>query len=201
MRNTSSSTHKQQLTLMKIAVLFSLLMWASIACVNLHAGDASLTESHEEEARLAIENFELRWYSLEAHKEPSIQSEVATDPYLHYVGYAREGKAIYDEPSWLIIKSVVIDGLTVLEYTDNRLKITAHIVRQIDEITPQGELRQSLPAVKSCGVYVFVRESNAWKLAGLFDMTNINNVLRDWRDAPDWLHQIIGDLPQSGCAD
>jgi hypothetical protein len=68
-----------------------------------------------------------------------------------------------------------------------------------DEVTPQGEFKRSLPPAKSCGVYVFVREDDVWKLATYFDMSVPQDIDRDWRDAPAWSKQLIGDLPRDMC--
>ncbi len=201
MRNTRCYTHKRQIILAKIAILFSLLLGTSVACSGLFAGNRPVAADHEQEGRQLVIDFESKWSSLEAHKDSNVQAEVATDPYLKYVGYGREGKAIYDEPFWLVTKSALVKSLTVLEYSAERFKIMAHIVRQIDETTPNGELRQSFSPAESCRVYAFAREGNTWKVAAVFDMTNINNASRDWRDAPDWLRLAIGDLPQTNCTD
>jgi hypothetical protein len=48
---------------------------------------------------------------------------------------------------------------------------------------------------ESCGVYVFLLENRTWKLQGLFDTTLAHTVLRDWDYAPNWLKEIIGELP------
>jgi hypothetical protein len=196
------TTVKRWIILARIALLFAWLLGISTACIGRHVGDGIVTDATvQEEGRQSVTAYELKWSSLAAHRDPNVQSEIAVDPYLHYAGYGREGYVISDEPYWLITKSIDVKTLTVLEHSPDRLKVMAHIVRQIDEITPSGELRQSFSPVGSCRVYAFTRQSNIWKLAGLFDMTNINNVSRDWRDAPDWLRQVIGDLPQNRCND
>jgi hypothetical protein len=70
-----------------------------IAQEDMHAtvtAEAMLTETYGGEVSKAIEKFELQWHSLEAHTDPNIESEVATDPFLSYRGIARFGEAIYD---------------------------------------------------------------------------------------------------------
>ena len=54
-----------------------------------------------------------------------------------------------------------------------------------------GVYMESLPPIKICGIYVFVRDDDIWKLAGFFNTADP----RDWDYAPDWLKDIIGELP------
>jgi hypothetical protein len=154
--------------------------------------EALLTEMHEEEARGAIENFELKRYSLEAHKDPSIQSQVVTGPYLN-LGW---GEEVYDEPFWLVVTSADVEGIQVLEYNPERLKAVAFVDRTLDKTTTdEVVLESSLPAGR-CGVYVFLREDNTWKLAGFFVLMGTpQEIERDWNYAPDWLKETIGELP------
>lgn len=177
---------------------------ASLQATATSEAERFLTETYGREVQATIENFESGWLSLETHKNPGIESELATGPYLDYFGLARKGQAIYDEPSWLITKSATVTRVRVLEYSPERFKAVAHVIAMIDEITPKGEFKQSLPPNRSCGLYVFAREDGKWKLAAYFNATDLRYVDRDWREAPDWLRQIIGDLPSeavSGCAD
>ena len=163
--------------------------------------EKSLTAIYGAEVRTTIETFESRWLSLEAHTNPSLQSELATGPYLDYWGYARQGSAIYDEPVWLVTRSATVQRLAVLEHGSDRIKAVAHVVIVSDEITPKGVFKQSLAPDLMCGVYVFVRESDTWKLAAYFNATDPRYVDRDWSEAPDWLKRIIGDLPSEAVRD
>jgi len=163
--------------------------------------EKSLTAIYGVEVRTTIEGFESRWLSLEAHTNPSLQSELATGPYLDYWGYARQGPAIYDEPVWLVTRSAMVQRLAVLEHTNDRFKAVAHVVIMSDEITPRGVFKQSLAPDSMCGIYVFVREADTWKLTAYFNATDPKYVDRDWNEAPDWLKQIIGDLPSEAVRD
>lgn len=154
-----------------------------------------LTAIYGAEVRTAIENFESRWLTLASLKDPSRQSDVATGLYLDYFGHARAGDAIYNDPFWLTTKSVVVGKVDVLEYSPQRFKAVACVVKMVDKTTTSGVFIESLPSREFQGVYVFVREENAWKLVGFFEITDPRSALRDWDHAPDWLRQVIGDLP------
>ena len=117
---------------------------------------ASLTMAHEAEVRSAIEGFELRWHSLEAITNPQIESEVATGPYLEFRGNAHLGDSIYDEPFWLVIKSVEVRSLRVLEYSPERFKALASVDRWFDKTTTEGVVIESSIPSGLCGIYVFL---------------------------------------------
>lgn len=153
---------------------------------------ASLTEIHRTEVSNAIENFEMEWYGLEAHRDPSIQSKLATGPYLN-LGWDEE---IYDEPFWLVITSAEVERVQIVEYSKEHFKAVALVARTVDKTATDGVIIEpSLPAGR-CGVYVFVRESSVWKLAGLFVLMGTpHEIERDWNYAPDWLKETIGELP------
>lgn len=162
--------------------------------VTLQAEQA-LTDSHGVEVGKAIENFESVWSSLNAHKDTSIQSGVATGVFLDYHGFARRGNAHYEEPFWLVTKSVALENVRVVEYSLERFKAVACVTIEHDRVTIEGIVVESLPPYEKCGVYVFVYENDTWLLAGIFDTTMPDYVARDWNYAQDWLKEIIGDLP------
>lgn len=159
----------------------------------------NLTITYGEEVQSIIENFQVKWQSLDAHKDPSIQANLATGPYLDYWGYTRMGKAIYDEPFWLITRSADIRNLQVLEYGSEKIKAIARVIKLSDKMTPAEKLIQTNLSSESCSVYVFVREDSFWKLAAGFDMTRPQDVESDWTREPDWSKQLIGDLPRDVC--
>jgi hypothetical protein len=159
--------------------------------------EAALTVTYGPEVSSIIENFEMQWRSFEAHVDPSVQSELATGPFLDYWGYARRGEAIYDEPFWSVITFADVEHIRVLEYGPKYSKAVASVSRVFNDVTPEGKIIRSSRPGGRCGIYVFTHKDSAWKLAGFF-LTDgpPQDVERDWRDAPDWLKDIIGELPE-----
>jgi len=101
-----------------------------------------------------------------------------------------------------VITSAKVKNVRVLEYSSEHFKAVASVARTVDKIRPDGTvLESSLPA-GHCGIYVFVREDGVWKLAGLFSTDPpLDDVVRDWHDSPDWLKEIIGELPEGELCD
>lgn len=157
--------------------------------------ERSLTTKYGGEVGSAVENFEVKWSALESIRNPSIQAEVTTGPHLDYFGNARLGDAVYKEPFWLITRSVTVTSVRVLEYTTERFRAIACITKSLDETNTEGVVQKSLSPYKFRGIYVFVKENNRWKLAAFFDTTDPKKTLRDWDFAPDWLKQVVGNLP------
>src|SRR5262249_4723548 len=143
----------------------------------------------------AIENFETKWSALESIRNPGIQTEVATGPYLDYFGNARLGDAVYKEPFWLVTRAVVVTNVRVLEYNTEGFRAIACITKSLNETDTAGIVQKSLAPYKFRGIYVFVRDSNRWKLEAFFDTTDPEKSLRDWDYASDWLKQTVGNLP------
>jgi hypothetical protein len=209
------STGEQSAALVFVALVFLLIAGcivpglldgdrrAAVESLQVTAtAEALLTETHKTEISRTIENLEIQWHSLEAHTNPGIQAEVATGPFLKCYGNARFGEAIYDEPFWLVATSAKVKNVRVLEYSSERFKAIASVARQVNKMTPDGViLESSLPAGR-CGIYVFLREDDVWKLSGFF-LTNppLDDVVRDWHNAPDWLREIIGGLPEGELCD
>jgi hypothetical protein len=188
----------------------SLIVWAfsCVACgpsVDISAARATteaettLTGMYGAEVRTAIENFETKWFSREDHLDPKVQREIATDEFLRSLEHTYDNTKPFGEPYGLVTKSAVVVSVRVLEYSPDRFKAVAGVIEQVDEVTPEGELKQSLPYHKFCGVYVFLQEENVWKLAAFFDITNSDIVAREWDYAPGTLKLILGDLPSSDC--
>ena len=157
------------------------LILVPTACLGWNGSqdERFLTATYGTEVQATIENFKLRWLSLDSRKDPSVQAELATGPFLDYWGNARTGKAIYDEPFWLITTSAVVKYLRVLEYSPERFKAIARVSTLYDSITPEGKLIESKLPYEVCSVYVFIREGNAWKMATAFGMTVPQHVERD----------------------
>lgn len=164
--------------------------------------ERAIAQTHEPEVRSAIQKFEAQWLSLEAHQDPRLQSDLATGPYLDQSGYARLGERLYDEPFWLVTKSASVRKIEVLEYATERFKAVACVARVIEETSTQGTVAGSPWIYRSRRVYVFVRESDEWKLAALFDISIPNDVARDWDALPHWMREIVGAVPEEmdpGC--
>lgn len=153
---------------------------------------AQLNELYGTEVEDTIASFESQWLSLEAHLNPSLQSELATGPYLEAFGYASQGQDLYNEPFWLVTTSASVQSIRVLEYNSERFKTVACVTSYGNRLTTDGEFIEQLSPYEFCGVYVFAREDNLWKLAGFFNMAD----RRDWDYAPNWLQEIIGELPE-----
>ena len=165
------------------------------ACSN--SSDAQATEICN-----VVENFEGNWNSLEAHMNPAVQSGLATGPYLEFWSYVRWGDKLYESPYWTpwsVTISATVKSVGIIEYSDERLKITAHVIRGHNTVEPGGEFIQYEGVIETCSVYVFVREDDTWKMAGLFNMSNPQHVQRDWDYEEPWLKEIIGELPHDPC--
>jgi len=160
----------------------------SLPATPLATPTPNLSE-YKAEVQAQIERFETHRLSLEAHLNPGVQSETMTGRFLEVYGLASTN--LQAEPFWIINTSIVITEVKVLEFTADRFKATACSKSTADEITPQGAFIRSLPPLEICGVYVFVREADTWKLAGYFNTADP----RDWDYAPQWLKAIIGELP------
>ena len=191
-------------------VLMTFVLAACVSCGGLSLpspidataqAETALTEAHGVEVSRVIENFESKWLSLTAYKDPSVQGTLAVNPFLDYFGIARHGAAIYNWPSWSATKSASIKSLRVLEYSVRRFEAIAKVVKVEDEVTPQGTFISSSSTLPQCTVYVFVRDgdNDLWKLASAFSMTDMDHIERDWNSAAEWQKQIIGDLPNEGC--
>ncbi len=174
---------------MLLGVMLLSGVWGCIPTSALPPTPTQDLSAYEAEVQAQIERFEAHRMSLEAHLNPSIQSEIMTGRYLDVYGYVN--KNLQAEPFWIIQTSTVITAVRVLEFSANRFKATACSTRTADEITPQGTFTRSLPPLERCGVYVFVHEANTWKLAGYFNTAD----RREWEYAPQWLKEIIGELP------
>lgn len=153
-----------------------------------------LTEMYGETVRNAVKNRWLIAHSLEVDQDPAIRSQVETGRWLEY--WSVPPGAGDTEPFHLVTKSVSVGKVRVLEYEpERRFKAVVCIVKQNAEVTPEGELLQLLPPEARQGVHVFLYEDDTWKLAGYFETTDYENSIRDWWYAPEWLKEIIQELP------
>lgn len=154
-----------------------------------------LTVASGEEVKSAIQHFQMNWRSLEAHTNPDVQANIATGLYLEQYGYARLGKSIYNERSWSVTVKAFVDNVRVLEYTPEQFKATACATRDFNEVTRDGNLVESANQARSittCGVYVFRRQNKTWKLIAYFNTADGDH----WEYAPEWLRELIGELPE-----
>lgn len=158
-----------------------------------------LTVEHGSEVSQAIERFEQKWLSQEAHLNPIIQSQVATGEELKFFGLSKDKLAL--EPYWLVTESATASDVIVLSYNSQRFKAFAHVTKQIYKTTPQGLITDSLKPYDYCSVYVFIKESNVWKLQAFLNLAQRRDYEQGGRFS--WYGQILGDLPsetiEKGC--
>jgi len=133
-------------------VLMSLLIIACVACGLLcndrrirqeplqatAEAEAFLTETYGMEVSNVIENFESQL----------------------------RGGGTGGRPLWYTTLASV-KSARVLEYSTERFKAVADVMREMAEETAGGEfIAGSEESIRTCGVYVFVREDDTWKLVG-----------------------------------
>ncbi len=172
------------------------------ACVSSSKKDASmestieaerqLTERYGKKVSLLIIDFERKNGSLERHNNNAILTEIATGPYFEYLVQLDSE----NEPYWLVTTSVDIEHIRLIDYSPNRIKTIACMIREIEERTlVTGEWIKSYPPNEICVLYVFSLVNKTWKVAAVFNTTDPETTDRDWAYAPDWLKEVIGELP------
>lgn len=152
----------------------------------------SFSENIIKESGNAVLNFETLWLSEQAYKNPSIQEDLATGKYLEYWRLSRHN--IENEPLWLVTDSAELESIQLIEYRNDHFKAKACIVKIMKEIRPDGSLIKTLsrPPYSLCGIYVFTKTKEKWKLLGYIETMDP----RTYEHAPDWLKEIVGDIPQ-----
>lgn len=164
---------------------------------NTRTAEEALNISNEETVRSVIYHTTMTWSSLDAYRNPEIQSQIATGPYLERFGYKfnQEGNGTLDY--WSVTKAVTLTNVIVYEFTPTRFRSGACMNTYEERVTPKGEFLEAATYEGICGIYVFVKEQNNWLLIGAFNTTMRDTAARDWHQLPDWLKGIIGDLPDN----
>jgi hypothetical protein len=159
----------------------------------------NLTERYGAEVSAAITHFELGWHSQETITDTKAMAEFATYPFLDMFGEQRRRVVIaYPTISWPVVKTAEVQWLRVLEYTPQRFKAVAAVSRVVDKVTLDNTVTETDVADPlSCGIYVFVREDDVWKLSDSFATSNAtpDDLERDWYFADSVTKDIIGELP------
>jgi len=164
---------------------------------NTRAIEEILRESHEKTAVSAIYRFETTWMSLDAYRNPEVQARVATGPFLEQMRFKQEVGSFNTLEYWQVTKAVTITSVSVYEFTPTKFRTGACVNRNMDRVTPQGVFLESVTHQGVCIIYVFIWEQNNWMLAGAFNTTMRDTAARDWHQLPDWLKEIIGELPSN----
>jgi hypothetical protein len=151
----------------------------------------TFTENEIREASTVIVDFETLWLSEQSHRDPVFQAELATGEYLDRLGYANSN--VQSEVEWLVTGAAKLESLQLIEYNQQRFKAEACVITSGRKIRPDGTFLGLFSDVRVCGIYVFVKTENKWKLLGF-----LNNMdPRDYEHTPDWLKEIIGEVPQN----
>lgn len=150
------------------------------------------TEPHSQETELAIVNYLLNWTSIEARNNADLRSELATGQWLA----VRNDELSRIAPDETIVKitNAVIHELQVLEYSQTTLKATACISQDSQLLSSKGEKLEDFSSEYYCSIFVFWKEEKTWKLAGTYSLAE--DARRYWKNAPAWLHEVIGELPE-----
>jgi hypothetical protein len=152
-----------------------------------------LTEMYGETVRNAVENYWLVVDSLEAYQDPAVRSQVETGQWLRVWSVP---PGVGDMGPLRVTKSLSVGKVRVLEYEpERRFKAVVCVVKQVAEVTPEGESLQLLPPEQRQNVYVFLYEDDVWKLAGRFDTTSYDESTRNWWYISEWERECIQELP------
>jgi hypothetical protein len=160
--------------------------------------ERQLTDIYGPEVEVAIYNFEVARHSLGARKDPGIRAEVATGPYLEFWNRVSDDEGTGEEPMWLVAAHTSITKVLVYEYSPERFKAGACLRKDLKKVRPDGTFVEDVSLGDHCGIYVFERVEGSWKLAGYF-FTSLpySSIKRDWSQLPEWLQEILGDLPEN----
>jgi hypothetical protein len=79
-----------------------------------------------------------------------------------------------------------------------RFKAGACVKKDLKRVQPDGTFVEDVSLGHHCGIYVFERFEGSWKLAGYFSTSlPYSSIKRDWSQLPEWLKEILGDLPEN----
>jgi hypothetical protein len=169
-----------------------LIMTASCQAVTATStpSDIAFAEDEIREVSSVIADFESLWLSEQSHKDPAFQAELATGEYLDHLGYVNAH--IESEVEWWVTNAAELKSLQLIEYEQQRFKAEACVLKSGRKIRPNGDFIGLFSDVRVCGIYVFVKPENKWKLLGF--LNNMDS--RSYERTPDWLREIIGEIPQ-----
>lgn len=177
-------------------LIIGVLAFSITYCTPLANGSVESTtgtpyaENVIREVSNVILNFEMLWLSEKSHRDPIFQAELATGEYLDRLSYINSN--VQNEVEWFVTDMAELASLRLIEYDQQRFRAEACVTTSGRKIHPNGDLLGLFSDVRVCGIYVFVKIENIWKLLGF-----LNNMdPRNYEHAPDWLKEIIGEIPQ-----
>ncbi len=191
MRLPSRSLTANNIFFQKWILIVVMFIFSISGCISAQNTPprVSFPENQIQEASNVIVNFETLWLSEQSHRNPSSQAELATGEYLDRLGYANSN--IQNEIEWLVTDEAKLESLKLIEYDEQRFKAEACVITSGRRIRPNGDFIGLFSNVRVCGIYVFIKTDNKWKLLGF-----LNNMdPRNYEHTPDWLKEIIGDIP------
>lgn len=155
---------------------------------------STLTRAYGTEVSQAIDRFENTRRSLEAYKNPDIQSQVETEQMIAYAGILRTQDP--NDPKWYITTSSAVKKVKVLEYDAVHFKAIACVKQDWATVNQDGTLLESYPNEMERVVYVFLREQAQWKNAAYMNIRDLDEAALAWKEnAPDWEKELMGELP------
>ncbi len=179
------------------------IAWATSSVISTATADAEaqLAERYGAEISNLIETFEVQWHSLETLKDCDAASRLATGWFLDmWVGKCFGLGLVEPAADSTITKSAAVRQMRVLEYAPDRFKALVTLDRVMQEVNVvTGAAVEPATSDVHCGIYVFVREDDVWKLEVFFltdyPRASWDSILRDWRLAPEEVREAIGELP------
>jgi hypothetical protein len=174
--------------------LYILLKWGQSKTASQKAEEVedSLTKEHGDEAREAVETYEMNWMSLEMHQDPkSYYGELLTGPLLYY--YINHSKT-QDDNYWLVPSRTDGFSIRVVDYNDRSMRVIACINQGIDKVDPGGTVTEEYPLHQIINFYVFLLDEGSWKVANVIDITDPKQALQDWDFMSQDLKDITGEI-------
>lgn len=174
---------------------------SSVISTATAEAEAQLVEHYGAEISDLIETFAVQWLSFERLKDCDANSTLVTEQFLDTGGGLCLSRWLVGPAAdSTITKSAAVRQMRVLEYAPDRFKALVTLDRVMQKVNVvTGAAVEPATTDVNCGIYIFVREDDIWKLDFFFwthdSRTARDTIIREWRLATEMVGEAIGELP------
>ncbi|MBN1452133.1 MAG: hypothetical protein JW963_14040 [Anaerolineales bacterium] len=176
---------------------------ATSSVISTATADAEvqLAERYGVEISDLIETFDVQWHSFERLKDCDANSTLVTEQFLDTGGGLCLSRWLVGPAAYsTITKSAAVRQMRVLEYAPDRFKALVTLDRVMQKVNVvTGAAVEPTTTDVNCGIYIFIREDDVWKLDFFFWTHDFqvarDTIIREWSFATEEVGEDIGELP------
>ena len=163
--------------------------------INSNENEIILTNLYADDVSRIIENFYSQWMLFEKNERPDLMYTIAASNFVNEFMQPKETSSFLSPNLTSSVRNSIskvnVNRIRVIDYSSSRFRAIGCLSFYWNLPDETSETKQFDETI----LFVFEKSDGHWKLSGMLNISNTKDALRDLDYSPEWLKQVIGELP------